>query len=119
MLYNFKAEVYTKNVGDYYPKADMVEKIILDQNYRSSNMILKGANSVINNNSNREKKSLKGQNEGSFSDVVINEAKDLVAEGYKKIQNAVGFNSFNCVGILFFRNSFRSFKKYRNRCLYS
>ena len=29
---NFKAEVYTKNVGDYYPKADMVEKIILDDN---------------------------------------------------------------------------------------
>ncbi len=29
---NFKAEVYTKNVADYYPKADMVEKIILDDN---------------------------------------------------------------------------------------
>ena len=56
---------------DDFPKS---QKIILDQNYRSSNMILKGANSVINNNSNREKKSLKGQNEGSFSDVVINEA---------------------------------------------
>ena len=56
---------------DDFPKS---QKIILDQNYRSSNMILKGANSVINNNSNREKKSLKGQNEGTFSDVVINEA---------------------------------------------
>lgn len=56
---------------DDYPKT---QKIILDQNYRSSNAILKGANSVIANNNNREKKSLKGQNEGSFQDVVINEA---------------------------------------------
>lgn len=56
---------------DDYPKS---QKIILDQNYRSSNAILKGANSVIANNSNREKKSLKGQKEGSFQDVVINEA---------------------------------------------
>ncbi len=56
---------------DDYPKS---QKIILDQNYRSSNVILKGANSVINNNENREKKSLKGQTDGSFSDVVINEA---------------------------------------------
>lgn len=56
---------------DDYPES---QKIILDQNYRSSNAILKGANSVINNNNNREKKSLKGQVEGSFKDVIINEA---------------------------------------------
>ena len=78
---------------DDYPKS---QKIILDQNYRSTNMILKGANSVINNNTNREKKSLKGQTEGSFSDVVINESyyfedearyvvseiKSLIKQGY-------------------------------------
>lgn len=56
---------------DDYPES---QKIILDQNYRSSNAILKGANSVIANNNNREKKSLKGQVEGSFKDIVINEA---------------------------------------------
>lgn len=78
---------------DDYPYS---KKIILDQNYRSSNAILKGANSVIANNSNREKKSLKGQVEGSFKDVVINETyyfedearyitneiKSLVKKGY-------------------------------------
>ncbi|MBQ8292502.1 MAG: UvrD-helicase domain-containing protein [Bacilli bacterium] len=56
---------------DDYPKS---QKIILDQNYRSSNAILKGANSVIAHNNNREKKSLKGQTEGSYKDVIINEA---------------------------------------------
>ncbi len=56
---------------DDYPES---QKIILNQNYRSSNAILKGANSLIANNSNREKKNLKGQVEGSFKDIVINEA---------------------------------------------
>ncbi len=78
---------------DDFPKS---QKIILDQNYRSSNAILKGANSVISHNNNREKKSLKGQTEGSLKDVVINEAyyyedearyvvseiKNLVKKGY-------------------------------------
>ena len=56
---------------DDYPSS---QKIILDQNYRSTNAILKGANSVISNNNNREKKSLKGQSDGSYGDVIINEA---------------------------------------------
>lgn len=56
---------------DDYPES---QKIILNQNYRSSNAILKGANSLIANNNNREKKNLKGQVEGSFKDIVVNEA---------------------------------------------
>lgn len=54
-----------------YPEC---QKIILDQNYRSSNAILKGANSVIAKNTHREVKNLKGQTPGSMKDVTINEA---------------------------------------------
>ena len=54
-----------------YPEC---QKIILDQNYRSSNAILKGANSVIAKNTHREVKNLKGQTPGSMKDVPINEA---------------------------------------------
>ncbi len=79
---------------DDYPYA---KKVILDQNYRSTNAILRGANSVINNNANREKKSLKGQIDGSLSDVIVSELyyyedearfvtseiKSLIKKGYK------------------------------------
>lgn len=72
------------------------KKIILDQNYRSSNAILKGANSVISKNKNREVKNLKGQTPGSLKDVcvnesyyyedetryVVNEIKNLIKKGY-------------------------------------
>lgn len=49
------------------------KKIILDQNYRSSNFILKGSNAVIKNNKNREPKQLRSDKEGSLTDVMVKE----------------------------------------------
>ena len=49
------------------------KKIILDQNYRSSNFILKGSNAVIKNNKNREPKQLRSDKDGSLTDVMVKE----------------------------------------------
>lgn len=54
-----------------YPEAKVVKLV---QNYRSTNIILKGANEVIKNNKERESKELFSTIEGSRKDVVIQEA---------------------------------------------
>lgn len=54
-----------------HPKAKIIKLI---ENYRSTNMILKGSNAVIKNNKIREPKELFSQKEGSKSDVTIQEA---------------------------------------------
>lgn len=53
-----------------YPDA---KKYILDINYRSTEMILKGANAVIKNNNHREKKQLKSVIPGITTDVMVKE----------------------------------------------
>lgn len=77
--------------------------VILEQNYRSTNAILKGANQVIKHNQNRQTKELYSAFDGSTNDVVYvdsynqdeetryvaNEIKRLVKEGYKYEEIAV------------------------------
>ena len=73
------------------------KKVVLEQNYRSSNTILKGANRLINNNQKRQTKELYSSIEGQVSDVVYvdnynqdeearyiaGEIKRLVKSGYQ------------------------------------
>lgn len=54
-----------------HPNAKIIKLV---ENYRSTNMILKGSNAVIRNNKIREPKELFSNNPGSKSDVVIQEA---------------------------------------------
>lgn len=54
-----------------YPKAKIIKLV---QNYRSTNMILKGSNALIKNNKIREPKELYSKNEGSKNDVIVQEA---------------------------------------------
>lgn len=50
--------------------------VILDQNYRSTQYILDGANNLIENNVDREQKKLFSEVVGSPEDVIINQAAD-------------------------------------------
>lgn len=54
-----------------YPNAKIIKLV---QNYRSTNMILKGSNALIKNNKIREPKELFSKNEGSKNDVIVQEA---------------------------------------------
>lgn len=54
-----------------HPKAKIIKLV---QNYRSTNMILKGANALIKNNKIREPKELFSTIKGSKNDVIIQEA---------------------------------------------
>ena len=54
-----------------HPKAKIIKLV---QNYRSTNMILKGSNALIKNNKIREPKELFSKNEGSKNDVIVQEA---------------------------------------------
>jgi DNA helicase-2/ATP-dependent DNA helicase PcrA len=87
-----------------FPEA---QKVILNQNYRSSNAILKGSNCLIKNNQKREVKELFSSVDGNNRDVTIvdhynqdeevryvtNEITRLVKQGYKYEEIAVLYRS--------------------------
>ena len=94
-IYSFRGACIDNMLGftKDYPEAKVFH---LEQNYRSHDSILKGANALINCNENREKKHLYSEIKGSLDDIVIqeaffydqevrfvtNEIAHLVAEGY-------------------------------------
>lgn len=61
----------------HYPQARMY---ILDQNYRSTQTILDGANRLISNNQNRQKKSLWSDKKGMVNDVAFFQGYDHIEE---------------------------------------
>ena len=71
-IYSFRG-ARVENMQDFMNDYPDAKKIILDKNYRSSNVILKGANSVIKNNKMREPKSLVSDVPGELVDVMVKE----------------------------------------------
>lgn len=71
-IYSFRGAC-VDNMQRFMNDFSDAKKIILDQNYRSSNFILKGSNAVIRNNKNREPKQLRSDKEGNLTDVMVKE----------------------------------------------
>lgn len=94
-IYSFRGAT-PENMNRFKKDFPGTKEIILNQNYRSSNIILKGANNLINNNTNRVEKNLYSNINGAKDDVVIQQAyfydvevnfvceeiKRLIQEGY-------------------------------------
>lgn len=77
-----------------HPKAKIIKLV---ENYRSTNMILKGSNAVIKNNKIREPKELFSKKVGSKSDVTIQEAyyyEDEVRYITNEIMTLVNHNGY-------------------------
>lgn len=78
-----------------HPNAKIIKLI---ENYRSTNMILKGSNAVIKNNKIREPKELFSKNPGSKNDVTIQEAyyyEDEVRYVVNEIATLVRHNGYD------------------------
>lgn len=78
-----------------HPNAKIIKLI---ENYRSTDMILKGSNAVIKNNKIREPKELFSRNPGSKNDVTIQEAyyyEDEVRYVVNEIATLVRHNGYN------------------------
>ncbi len=93
---------FTKDFPSY-------KKVILNENYRSSNIILKGANNLINNNVNREEKNLFSNINGEDDDVIIQQAQyynaetDFVVREIKRLVRE-GYAEYKDIAVLY-RNS--------------
>lgn len=72
-IYSFRG-ANIKNMLDFTKEYKNAKVIKLVQNYRSTNVILKGANEVIRHNKTREPKELYSLREGTNKDVIIQEA---------------------------------------------
>ena len=72
-IYSFRGACIDNmlNFTKDYPNATVIK---LEENYRSHNSILKGANALIACNESREKKTLFSNIEGNLDDVVVQEA---------------------------------------------
>ncbi len=71
-IYSFRG-ARVENMQEFLKDYPNAKKIILNKNYRSTNIILKGANSVIKNNKIREPKQLISDNGGDLTDVMVKE----------------------------------------------
>lgn len=106
-IYAFRQANYMNilNFEKDYPKAEV---ITLEQNYRSTNIILKAANSVIKNNKKRKEKNLWSNKDEGFKlkylrsydgnhevTLVIEEINNLLKEGF----------SYNDIAILYRANA--------------
>lgn len=101
-IYSFRGAC-VDNMYHFMADFDHVKIIKLVQNYRSSNAILKGANTLIANNKIREPKELFSTKQGNYCDIIVNEAyyfedearyvaseiKKLVRQGYQYSKIAV------------------------------
>lgn len=72
-IYSFRG-ARAENMQDFLKDYPDAKKIILNKNYRSTNIILKGANSVIKNNKIRQEKNLVSDNLGDVTDVMVKES---------------------------------------------
>ena len=91
--------------SDLYPKVSLVK---LEQNYRSTNVILKASNAVIEKNIDRISKSLWSNHEGE-SPIVVCCLKDDLTEAYWIAKKCLSFvtkgYSLKDIGILYRTNS--------------
>ncbi len=100
-IYSFRFANYM-NVMNFEKDYKTAKTIVLDENYRSTNNILKAANDVIRNNVNRKEKNLwssngdgekikyiRCENELDEAKAVINEVKKLLNNGEKPKEIAV------------------------------
>lgn len=69
-IYSFRGTNY-ENIKLFQKDFPEVEKYFLTENYRSSDKILEGANRLIDNNIDREKKELFSSRKGEDSDVAV------------------------------------------------
>ena len=74
-IYSFRGTNY-ENVKLFKKDYPEFKQVILDENYRSIQPILDGANKLISNNIDREEKKLYSNIQGSQSDVVVNQTFD-------------------------------------------
>ena len=74
-IYSFRGTNY-ENMQLFKKDFPEYNMIILDQNYRSTQVILDGSNRLISNNKNRENKTLYSDIKGKESDVVVSTLPD-------------------------------------------
>lgn len=74
-IYSFRGTNY-ENMQLFKKDFPEYNMIILDQNYRSTQVILDGSNRLISNNKNRENKTLYSDIKGKESDVVVSSLPD-------------------------------------------
>ena len=111
-IYAFRQANYL-NILNFEKDYKDAEVIILEQNYRSTNTILKAANSVIKNNKNRKEKNLWSNKEEGFKvkylrsydgrhevTLVIEEVNNLLKEKYNYEDIAILYRS-NAQGRIF------------------
>lgn len=119
-IYSFRNADY-RNILNFEKDYKNAKVILLEENYRSTNNILKAANSVIKNNSEGKKLNLwSSKRDGELIDYircedeikeanfVINKIKDLVSNGYKYSDMAVLYRTnaqSRVVEDAFFRNN--------------
>ena len=100
-IYSFRFANYM-NVMNFEKDYPMAKTVLLDENYRSTNNILKAANDVIKNNKERKEKNLwsnngdgdkikyiRCENELEEARTVINEVRKLISNGEKPKEIAV------------------------------
>lgn len=99
-IYSFRGANY-ENIKLIQKDFPEIKKFFLTENYRSTQKILDGANSLIKNNHDRESKELFSSNPGSDDDVVVytgydenDETDFVVGHILRMIRNNTPYNNF-------------------------
>lgn len=89
-IYGFRGADY-RNIKKFKKDFPELQKILLEENYRSTQTILNGSNRLISHNNDREKKTLFSKTPGSDSDVSLYQASDHQAEVEYVVNRINGF----------------------------